>query len=498
MPVPTMGKSVGCMFGEGDLQEYHKKIKKNVCGDKLKQFAGLSGPEARAKYLLDLPDINSMRTEANKPIFNLETAMALKEKGNDFFRQHNYGEAFKHYTQALQHYQVNEENPSDPANKDYSIILANRSAALDGAGLYDACIKDIDRSITFGYPKELWYKIYKRKGHAYVKLRQYIKAKEALEIALKFVGRSDIKKEKDRDNYRVRIRKQMSVFNVTKTLYNIDLNERAPSCLANGEEGQRGLSSKLKISDEYLLATEDIEPEDNLVSLDPYVAVVNVSGGRAGGKICPHNINKMFNPVPCKFGSDELFGSLEARDEASASYHKYEWSILHNLQQANLQERGRLALRMVTQVEPSLFPTLSDLVDRKTSQADEKLKVAAKTFNMDISMAKDEDKLIASLLGLYLMRNLVSSGYVRSVITFEIFSITSVESTDRCCSFPSNPIKFNSFSALHPRIPNSSVQRRRRCSACVRRRPWLPCSTPLPSRSTTCRRRRADTLTRPL
>ena len=493
-----MGKSVGCMFGEGDLQEYHKKIKKNVCGDKLKQFAGLSGPEARAKYLLDLPDINSIRTEANKPIFNLETAMALKEKGNDFFRQHNYGEAFKHYTQALQHYQVNEENPSDPANKDYSIILANRSAALDGAGLYDACIKDIDRSITFGYPKELWYKIYKRKGHAYVKLRQYIKAKEALEIALKFVGRSDIKKEKDRDNYRVRIRKQMSVFNVTKTLYNIDLNERAPSCLANGEEDQRGLSSKLKISDEYLLATEDIEPEDNLVSLDPYVAVVNVSGGRAGGKICPHNINKMFNPVPCKFGSDELFGSLEARDAASISYHKYEWSILHNLQQANLQERGRLALRMVTQVEPSLLHTLSDLVDRKTSQADEKLKVAAKTFNMDISMAKDEDKLIASLLGLYLMRNLVSSGYVRSVITFEIFSITSVESTDRCCSFPSNPIKYNSFSALLPRIPNSSVQRRRRCSACVRRRPWLPCSTPLPSRSTTCRRRRADTLTRPL
>ena len=89
------------MFGEGDLQEYYKKIKKNVCGDKLKQFAGLSGPEARAKYLLDLPDINSMRTEANKPIFNLETAMALKEKGNKSYGAGDNIEAMNLYNQAL-------------------------------------------------------------------------------------------------------------------------------------------------------------------------------------------------------------------------------------------------------------------------------------------------------------------------------------------------------------------------------------------------------------
>ena len=414
MPVPTMGKYQGVVFGEsGDFQEYFKKIKKNVCGEKLKHLAGLSSAEERARYLLALPDINTISTQANQPIFSLEKALALKEKGNDFFRQHNYGEAFKHYTQALQHCKINEAEPGDVGNKDYSIILANRSAALDGAGLYEACIRDIDRSIKFGYPKELWYKIYKRKGHAYVKLRQYIKAKEALEIALKFVGRSDIKKEKDRDNYRVRIRKQMTVFNVTKTLYNCELNERAPSTLAQGAETDRGISAKLKISDNLLLASEEIQPEDNLVSLDPYVAVVNVSGGRAGGKICPHNINKMFNPVPCKFGSEELFGSLEARDEASQGYHSYEWAILANLSQAGLLEPARLALRMVTQLQPHLVPQMVDLLGAEPSTANQSLQAAAKTFNLDVSMAKDEDKLVSSLLGLYLMRNLTSSGYIR-------------------------------------------------------------------------------------
>ena len=294
---------------------------------------------------MGLQTIHEINTEAAQPIFNLEKALEFKEKGNDFFRQHNYGEAYKHYTLALQHCPINEEKPDDPKNKDYSIILANRSAALDGAGLYDPCIKDIDRSILFGYPRELWYKIYKRKGHAYVKLRQYIQAKEALEIALKNVGRSDIKKEKDRDNYRVRIRKQMSVFNVTKTLYNVEKYKRAPSCLTGGADTDRGMSKKMNISQDMLVAADDIEPEDILIALDPYVSVVNVSGGRAGGKICPHTISKMFNPIPCKFGSEQLFGSLEARDEASAGYHKYEWNILKNLDDHKILEGGRLALR---------------------------------------------------------------------------------------------------------------------------------------------------------
>merc|ERR1712121_598091 len=151
---------------------------------------------------------------------------------------------------AIQHCPVNEENPEDPINRDYSIMLANRSAAMDGAGLYDACIKDIDRSLKFGYPRELWYKIYKRKGHAAIKMKQYLVAKEALETALKNVGRSDIKKEKDRDNYRTRVRKQMTVFNVTKTLYNCEFVERAESTLAGGALEDRGMSKKLKIRED--------------------------------------------------------------------------------------------------------------------------------------------------------------------------------------------------------------------------------------------------------
>jgi len=412
-----MGKFEGVLFGEGgEFDLYYKKIKKSVSGDKLKQFGVISSSEERAKFLLGLPEIHAIKVEAAASIRNLEKALEFKEKGNDFFRKHQYGEAFKNYTMAIQHCPYNEENPEDPVNRDYSIMLANRSAAMDGAGLYDACIKDIDRSLMFGYPRELWYKIYKRKGHAAIKMKQYLIAKEALEIALKNVGRSDIKKEKDRDNYRMRIRKQMTVFNVTKTLYNCEKVERTPSCLANGEESDRGMSKKLKIVEDggkkALVAEDNIETEDVLVSVDPYAAVVNVAGGRAGGKICPYNLDKMFNPIPCPFGSEETFGSLEARDEASKGFHKYEWSILKGLDEAKILEQTKLALRMVTQIEPNNVSKITALIG-KNVKPEESLSMAAKTFNLNVSHATDEEKLVSSLLGLYLLRNLVVSGYVQ-------------------------------------------------------------------------------------
>ena len=92
--------------------------------------------------------------------------------------------------------------------------------------------------------------------------------------------------------------------------------------------------------------------EDVLVSVDPYVSVVNVSGGRAGGRVCPVTLAKMFAPLPCPYGSTALFGSAAARDAAAGGYHQYEWRLLDNLDTAGLLERSRLALRMVTVLRP--------------------------------------------------------------------------------------------------------------------------------------------------
>jgi len=422
MPVSStrMGKFDGVLFAEGgELAQFYGRIKKSVAGEKLKQFGGLAKAEEQAKFVLGLlPAAEPPKVEASTSIRDIEKAREYKENGNDLFRKNMFLEALDQYTLAIQHCPVNEENPEDPNNKDYSIFLANRSAAFDHAGRFESCIHDIDLSLKYGYPRELWYKIYKRKGHACIKMKQYLVAKVALETALKNVGRSDIKKEKDRDNYRMRVRKQMTVFNVTKTLYNCEFVERTESTLAGGALEDRGISKKLKIQEDgskkALVASEDVDVEDNIVSIDPYVAVVNVSGGRAGGKICPHTLEKMFHPVPCSFGSLQTFGTFDARDEANRSYHRFEWKVLAALQRVGVIERAQLALRMVTKLEPSQVSSIVDALGSSKSVIPAELETVAKTFRLPVDKATDDEKLVATTLALFFLRCLEVADFTKA------------------------------------------------------------------------------------
>jgi len=68
---------------------------------------------------------------------------------------------------------------------------------------------------------------------------------------------------------------------------------------------------------------------------------------------------------------------------------------------------------MVTKIDPEKLSTLSSYLDKEIESAPEELRTAVKTLNLSIPYSKDDDKLIAALVGLYLTKNLVSSGYVR-------------------------------------------------------------------------------------
>ena len=57
-------------------------------------------------------------------------------------------------------------------------------------------------------------------------------------------------------------------------------------------------------------------------------------------------------PVPCKFGSNTVFSSEEARDKANNSFHQYEWSLLENFKHYGLSPAARLAFRLITVIPP--------------------------------------------------------------------------------------------------------------------------------------------------
>jgi len=205
---------------------------------------------------------------------------------------------------------------------------------------------------------------------------------------------------------------------VTKTLYNVEIYEKFDSVLADGQPQDKGLSRKVKMNEDgdkcELVAEKDVFQEENLAVLEPYVAVVNVSGGRAGGKICPHSLEKMFSSVPCRFGGEELFESEKSRDEAALSYQQYEWKIQKNLTNMGLEEKVRLALRMVTLIKPDDVATLADLLNNLESVPEDRLKIAADTFRLTVQDSSEEEELLASVVGFYLLKNLAVSGYINS------------------------------------------------------------------------------------
>ena len=61
------------------------------------------------------------------------------------------------YTKALRYCPVDSADITN--NKDYAIILANRSACTDKMGLFEGTVQDIDDALKYGYPRKLHYKV---------------------------------------------------------------------------------------------------------------------------------------------------------------------------------------------------------------------------------------------------------------------------------------------------------------------------------------------------
>ena len=162
----------------------------------------------------------------------------------------------------MMYYPMNKDDLSK--NKDYAVLLANRSAALENMNCYEAVIQDVDLAFKYGYPKELFFKVvllkkfikkireitcheqislfnnasnypvvgcviqkrislillwyfqvYNRKGNAQFKRKQYLDAKNSFDQCKDYIGKSDMK-QNERDRWRIKMAKQASVFNSAK------------------------------------------------------------------------------------------------------------------------------------------------------------------------------------------------------------------------------------------------------------------------------------------
>ncbi|TRY69080.1 hypothetical protein TCAL_06839 [Tigriopus californicus] len=302
---------------------------------------------------------------------DLSVAKSLKDEGNRLFKEGRHLEAREKYTASICAYPVDWSNPS--SNTEFAITLANRSATMDAAGSYEACVNDIDMALKYGYPKNLQYKVFKRKGHALLRLKQYIQSRSAYAKSLDMIGKSDLP-SKARDELRARTKKNMGIFTVAKSIQDNPIALPLPLILdqppsENKNAGVYDLdvlsTPCLQQIDEHRTnVTRDISLGSCLFKESPRLAIL-LSGVPGLPQLCPHTLKPLVAPIPCSFGGKTLFANEKAREEANASYNRYEWPLDPDYlrQSLGLSPYARLALRMVLSVDPK------DLVSRGWEEA---------------------------------------------------------------------------------------------------------------------------------
>jgi len=209
--------------------------------------------------------------------------------------------------------------------------------------LYEATVQDIDEALKHGYPRPFHYKVYYRKGHALLKLKRYADSRSTFLKCKDMVGKSDMPTQEMRDKYRLKLAKQMSVFNVKKGVTNDEAH------LAGSPLSQLTANEKC-LFDDGIKLKDDITTEDIVLCERPFAIVLQDT--HAEGKICPDTLGVLMAPVPCSFGSKALFANEEARQHAQETFHKYEWGSLHLIQAADLSPATKLAFRIVTTIQP--------------------------------------------------------------------------------------------------------------------------------------------------
>jgi stress-induced-phosphoprotein 1 len=102
--------------------------------------------------------------------FDPKIADEEREKGNDFFKQQNYPEAVRHYTEALK------RNPKDPR------VYSNRAACYTKLGALPEGLKDAEKCIELD---PTFTKGYTRKGAIQFFMKEYDKAMLTYQEGLK-------------------------------------------------------------------------------------------------------------------------------------------------------------------------------------------------------------------------------------------------------------------------------------------------------------------------
>lgn len=176
-----------------------------------------------------------------------------------------------------------------------------------------------------------------------MRLKKFADSKKAFAKCVDTIGKSDMP-TKMRDQWRVRMKKQMSVFGTVRNVVNDDSKAFSPlaKLVARNPEND---GTTIRLDKRTVTTMLPVKAEDVVFREDPF-AIVVLEKNR--DRVCPVRMGPMVAPVPCSRGSSALFSSEEARAEAEATFQRYEWKTTPICRQSNVAPAVELALRILT------------------------------------------------------------------------------------------------------------------------------------------------------
>ena len=222
---------------------FYEEFLTNVMNDKElseripQEFAQLQSDFERVEYILHLsPSIRNFDIQSKFGTKSLERSNKYREEGNKLFQGDQAMQSLLFYNKAIAyapHPTLEEyaappppfekvtsvqfsddvlppelQKANNPGNKKsmkkksepqkrpsapyepLSFCYANRSAALRKLCQYDECLLDVARAAKFGYPKQMVFKLWERKGKCYLGLKRYEQASKCLRQAMQCLKES--------------------------------------------------------------------------------------------------------------------------------------------------------------------------------------------------------------------------------------------------------------------------------------------------------------------
>lgn len=277
--------------------------------------------ELEERYKKDLASCNQkLKSRVGKSI---SESKRMRDLGNKSFKNNEFIEALKYYTQSIKYAPYPSEDVKDDS---LALALANRSAALYSLTRYRLCLSDIDLAIKYGYPENNMFKLMIRKVKCLHILSVWVNGVEQIKDNLRLMLKSRDTKEfvkteiqnmfdfleqtqpedLEKDELDVIDETTMKISNVSKTL------SQAADCVEMSYDNDKG---------RYLMTNKDVSFGRLLVAETPFVC-----------NLAPHNRDRYcyncFSRLhSCGLGCHKCTQVLYCSEEcisANAGIHEFE------------------------------------------------------------------------------------------------------------------------------------------------------------------------------